>query len=345
MALRPEKNQEIRKILVIRLSSIGDIVLTTPVLRRLRTAYPDAVIDYCIKTPFAPLVNASPYLNTVYTPVSAPEGHYDMVVDLQNSLRSRAILRNVSCGKVYRYHKMNWKKLLLVRTGLNLFRTADSVVERYMASIPWNGTGVDGMGCELWLSEDERSFAASFNAGDEYRLAVCFGANHLTKRYPPLRFASIIELLSRRFRLRIFLLGGAEDVPQAEEILAALSSGAASKVVNLSGKASLTRSAAVLESCDAVLTNDTGLMHVASVFGKQLFVLFGSSVAEFGFLPYNAPYSLFEVRNLSCRPCSHIGRDHCPKGHFRCMMDIPETSVAEKISDYFKMENMKRDRL
>ncbi|MBC8524671.1 MAG: glycosyltransferase family 9 protein [Chlorobium phaeobacteroides] len=345
MALRPEKNQEIGKILVIRLSSIGDIVLTTPVLRRLRAAYPDAVIDYCIKPPFASLLNASPYLNTVYTTASPPDGHYDMVVDLQNNLRSRKILKNISCDAVCRYHKMNWKKLLLVRTGLNLFRAPDSVVERYMASIPWNGKGCDGMGCELWLSEDDRGFAASFNAGDEYRLAVCFGANHLTKRYPPLRFASIIELLGRRHRLQFFLLGGTEDVRHAEEIIAALSSGTASSVVNLAGKTSLTRSAAVLESCDAVLSNDTGLMHVASSFGKQLFVLFGSSVAEFGFLPYNAPYSLFEVRNLSCRPCSHIGRDRCPKGHFRCMMDISETSVSEKISDYFKKENLKRDSL
>ena len=334
MVLRPGKNQEIRKILVIRLSSIGDIVLTTPVLRRLSAAYPDAVIDYCIKPPFAPLVNASPYLHAVYTAESPPDGHYDMVIDLQNNMRSRRILKSISCGTVYRYHKMNWKKLLLVRTGLNLFGAAGSVVERYMASIPWSGATVDGIGCELWLSEDDRNFAASFNTGGEFRLAVCFGANHFTKRYPPAKFASIIELLSGSHRMRFFLLGGAEDVRHAEEILADLSSSAASKVINLAGKSSLTRSAAILESSDAVLTNDTGLMHMASAFGKQLFVLFGSSVAEFGFLPYNAPYSLFEVPDLSCRPCSHIGRDRCPKGHFKCMMDIPEKSVVEQILDY-----------
>ncbi len=345
MVLRPEKKQEIRKILVIRLSSIGDIVLTTPVIRRLSTAYPDAAIDYCIKPSFVSLVNASPYLNAVYTTDSPPDGHYDMVVDLQNNMRSRRLLKNMSCGTVCRYHKMNWKKLLLVRTGLNLFSAVDSVVERYMASIPWNGTNLDGIGCELWVSGDDRNFAASFNTGEEFRLAVCFGANHLTKRYPAVRFASIIESLSRSHRVRFFLLGGTEDIPHAEEIIAALSSGAASKVVNLAGKTSLNRSAAVLESCDAVLTNDTGLMHVASAFGKQLFVLFGSSVAEFGFLPYNAPYSLFEVPDLSCRPCSHIGRDRCPKGHFRCMMDISEASVAGKISDYLTKESMKRNRV
>ena len=330
---------DVRTILVIRFSSIGDIVLTTPVLRRLRAAYPDASIDFCIKSPFVSLLEGSPYLNAVYTSDAPPRGHYDMVVDLQNNLRSRSIVRRVSYERVYRYRKMNWKKLLLVRTGLNLFGTTDSVVDRYMASMPWNGAGADDVGCELWLSEDDRRFAASLSAVDEYRLAVCFGANHLTKRYPPRKFASIIESLTARLELRIFLLGGPEDVKHAEEILATLSPEPVSKVVNLAGKTSLARSAAVLESCDAVLTNDTGLMHMASAFGKQLFVLFGSSVGEFGFLPYRTSYSLFEVCNLSCRPCSHIGRDRCPKGHFRCMMDIPEHSVAEKILEYFNNVN------
>ncbi|MCG8344688.1 MAG: glycosyltransferase family 9 protein [Chlorobiales bacterium] len=335
MALRPEKNQEIRKILVIRLSSIGDIVLTTPVLRRLRAAYPDAVIDYCVKPTFASLLNASPYLNTVYTTASPPQGHYGMVIDLQNNLRSRSLVKAIPCDRVFRYQKQNWKKLLLVRAGLNLFDSKDSVVDRYMASIAGGLVGGDGKGCEVWLSDEDRRFAASAITGNILRLGVCFGANHLTKRYPPRKFASIIETLLREHRLCVYLLGGSDDTLQAEEILETLSPAAAAGVVNLAGKTSLMQSAAVLEICDAVLTNDTGLMHIASAFGKQLFVLFGSSVAEFGFLPYNTPYVLFEVADLACRPCSHIGRDSCPKGHFRCITDIQEKLVAKKITDYF----------
>ena len=327
---------DIRKILVIRFSSIGDIVLTTPVLRRLFAAYPGASIDYCVKPAFVPLVNTSPYLNTVCTPDAPPRGHYDMVIDLQNNLRSRSLVKAISCDRVYRYRKQNWKKLLLVRTGLNLFDSKDSVVDRYMASFEEQKIDSDQRGCELWLSEDDRSFAASFSNGDGLRLAVCFGANHFTKRYPPRKFASVIESVLGELQLRVFLLGATEDTRQADEIFAALSPVASSRVMNLSGKTSLKQSAAVLEACDAVLTNDTGLMHIASAFRKQLFVLFGSSVAEFGFFPYNTPYVLFEVADLACRPCSHIGRDSCPKGHFRCMMDIPEQLVAKKITDYFK---------
>ncbi|MCG8342442.1 MAG: glycosyltransferase family 9 protein [Chlorobiales bacterium] len=335
---------DVRKILVIRFSSIGDIVLTTPLLRCLHAAYPTASIDYCVKPLFVSLVNASPYLNTVYTSAAPPHGHYDMVVDLQNNLRSRSLVKAISYDKVYRYHKQNWKKLLLVQSGLNLFGSTESVVNRYMAAFGDNEIEVDDKGCELWLSGDDRGFAASVCTGDGYRLAVCFGANHLTKRYPPYKFASVIESLVEKLPLRVFLLGGPEDVRQADEILTVLSPAAASRVMNLAGKSSLTRSAAVLESCDAVLTNDTGLMHIASAFGKQLFVLFGSSVAEFGFLPYKTPYSLFEVHDLACRPCSHIGKDHCPKGHFKCMLDIPEESVTEQILDYFNHNARAQDR-
>lgn len=327
---------DVRRILVIRFSSIGDIVLTTPVLRRLRAAYPEAVIDFCIKSPFASLVEGSPYLNTVYTSDAPPRGRYDLVVDLQNNLSSRSLVQSISYHELYRYHKKNWKKLLLVRTGLNLFGTAESVVDRYMAAIEGRQIAGDGKGCELWLSDNDRNFAASVDCGGGRRLAVCFGANHLTKRYPPKKFASIIEAVLSELRLSVLLLGGTEDVGQADEIIAALSVAAVPGVVNLAGKTSLTESAAVLERCDAVLTNDTGLMHMASAFGKQLFVLFGSSVGEFGFLPYRTPYCMFEIVDLACRPCSHIGKDHCPKGHFKCMMDIPEHAVIEKITDYFK---------
>ncbi len=336
MVLRERKMGDVRNILVIRFSSIGDIVLTTPVLRRLHETYPGAAIDYCVKAPFVPLLKGSPHIGTIYTLEKPPRGHYDMVVDLQNNLRSRAFMRTIDGDRVCRYQKQNWKKLLLVRAGLNLFGSTDSVVDRYMGALDGQRVCGDELGCELWPGDNDRSYASSVIADDRMNLAVCSGARHLTKRYPPLKFAAVIESLLNEFRLQVLLLGGGEDRRQVEEIVGALSSEAASRVTNLAGKCSLMESAAVLEACDAVLTNDTGLMHIASAFGKQLFVLFGSSVAEFGFLPYNAPYLLFEVPELACRPCSHIGRDTCPKGHFKCMKDIPEQLVAEKVAGYFK---------
>ena len=321
----------IRSVLVVRLSAIGDIVLTTPVLSELHRALPDARIDYCTKAPFAPLVASNPAVSSVVTPESlTPGASYDLVVDLQNNRRSRALVRKLRAGKVTRYHKRNWKKLLLVQFKINVSDGYQSVVERY-------GEALDGLApnvtapCTLYPSPEDRAFAADALGADGPVLAVCFGANHFTKRYPLERFARIIEIVASETPARVLLLGGKEDELEAAKLMAMLPETARSRVVSLAGKASLMQSAALLAGVDAVLTNDTGLMHIASAFGKKLFVIFGSSVKEFGFMPWGVEYELFETPGLSCRPCSHIGRSKCPKRHFRCMMEIAPEPIAARI--------------
>lgn len=321
----------IRSVLVVRLSAIGDIVLTTPVLTELRRALPEARIDYCTKASFAPLVSSNPAVLSVVTPESiAPGALYDLVVDLQNNRRSRALIRKIRVGKVTRYHKRNWKKLLLVRFRINLSDGYQSVVERY-------GEALEGIvpeissPCTLHPSPDDRAFAARELGTEAPVLAVCFGANHYTKRYPPERFARIIGQVTAATPLRVLLLGGKEDEQQAAKLLALLPESARGRVRSLAGQASLMQSAALLERSALVLTNDTGLMHIASVFGRKLFVIFGSSVREFGFMPWKSDYELFETEGLRCRPCSHIGRSTCPEGHFRCMTDIPPERIAAEI--------------
>ncbi|ANT63929.1 MULTISPECIES: glycosyltransferase family 9 protein [Prosthecochloris] len=322
------------RILVIRLSSIGDIILTTPVLRRLATRFPGARIDYCTKPTFLSLLQHSGLRGRLYSTEQLPEGPYDLVLDLQNNIRSRRITRSLKVSRIIRYHKQNWKKLLLVQLKLNLFRKDESVVDRYQAGLAGYGIGDDGKGCELTPSSDdrERALAVLGEAGTK-TLAVCFGAKHMTKRYPPRDFAAIIEQLHSRLSIRVLLLGGSEDSPFAREIMDGLSPEAASSTMDLSGSCSLMQTAALLERCNAVLTNDTGLMHMASAFHHKLFVIFGSSVREFGFLPYQVESQLFEVEGLRCRPCSHIGRQSCPKGHFRCMRDIPQTAIVAALLD------------
>ncbi|MGC8775414.1 MAG: glycosyltransferase family 9 protein [Chlorobaculum sp.] len=321
----------VRTILVVRLSAIGDIVLTTPVLAELHKALPQARIDYCTKAPFAPLVASNPAVRSIVTPESiAPAASYDLVIDLQNNRRSRALVRTLRAGKVTRYHKRNWKKLLLVQFKINVSDGYQSVVERY-------GEALDGLApnvtasCSLYPSPEDRAFAAEALGADGPVLAVCFGANHFTKRYPLERFSRIIEIVAAQTPARVLLLGGKEDEPEAAKLIAMLPESARSRVLSLAGKASLMQSAALLSRVDAVLTNDTGLMHIASAFGRKLFVIFGSSVKEFGFMPWGAEYELFETQGLSCRPCSHIGRSSCPKGHFRCMTEIAPERIANRI--------------
>jgi len=328
--------QPIKKILVIRLSSIGDIVLTTPLLRSLKVAWPDARIDYCTKAPFVSLLAENPRLSALYTLEAPPTGAYDLVVDLQNNLRSHAIVRSLRSQHVVHYRKANWKKWLLVQCKINLYGPYWSVVDRYRDALKEFALSADSLGCELYPSFSERAFASTFFDGNQKTLALCFGAKHFTKRYPPHSFAALLTLLLSEMPLQVLLLGGKEDAPQALEIMAALPEVLRPMVLNLAGSCSLMQSAAILERSDGVLCNDTGLMHIASAFGKKLFLLFGSSSAFFGFLPCQAPYDLFEVEGLRCRPCSHIGRDRCPKGHFRCMLDLSQSVIARKILDHLK---------
>ena len=326
----------IKKILVIRLSSIGDIILTTPLLRRLHTAYPVARIDYCTKQPFRSLLASNSRLSLIYTTDRFPTEQYDLVIDLQNNHRSRVLVRSLNGGQKFRYRKENWKKWLMVKFKINCYSSSQSIVARYQDAIKELGVPDDLQGCELYLSSLEKTFAVPYFEGGRKTLALCFGAKHFTKRYPQKRYAALISLLLAQMPLRILLLGGKEDAIQASEIMNTLPVVYRPEVVNLAGSCSLMETAALLAQCDAVLSNDTGLMHMASAFSKKLFVLFGSSSSVFGFLPYQTPFELFEVAGLPCRPCSHIGRDHCPKGHFRCMNDLSETLIAQTILDHFK---------
>ncbi|NTU59355.1 MAG: glycosyltransferase family 9 protein [Chlorobiaceae bacterium] len=322
---------DIRYILVVRLSSIGDIVLTTPLLGELRRRFPHARIDYCTKAPFMPLLASNPALSSVCTPESIPSAAYDLVVDLQNNARSRAMVKGLKAGRACRYRKRNWKKLLLVRFKANLYgQEYRSVVERYGAALGGLMGPVDAP-CSLHPSADDHAFAAAAAGGGAPVLAICFGANHFTKRYPAQSFAAVIAAAAARLPLRVILLGGKEDIPEAEKIMAALPDSIRNQVCQMAGSATLMQSAALLAASDLVLCNDTGLMHMASAFGRKLFVIFGSSVREFGFLPWRTPYELFEVKGLDCRPCSHIGRSSCPKGHFRCMREIPAERIAARV--------------
>jgi len=322
---------DIRSILVVRLSSIGDIVLTTPLLDELRRSFPQARIDYCTKAAFESLLALNPALSSVCTPESIPATAYDLVVDLQNNARSRAMVRSLKAGMVRRYRKKNWKKLLLVRLKLNLYGEGYcSVVERYRAALDGLVDSVDAP-CTLHPSPADKLFAAEAIGEGRPVLAVCFGANHFTKRYPAESFAAVISAVLASRPVRIILLGGKEDIPEAEKIMAALPENALRQVRSLAGATTLMQSAALLAASDLVLSNDTGLMHMASAFGRKLFVIFGSSVGAFGFLPWRTSYELFETDGLDCRPCSHIGRNACPKGHFRCMREISAERIAARI--------------
>jgi heptosyltransferase-2 len=334
------------KILIIRFSSLGDIVLASPLLRVLRAAYPDAQIDFLVKPEYAEIVRHHPAVTSVLT-LAGPsraelrdlrarvrmEG-YDVILDLHNSLRSRYV-RFLNARRVRAVNKRVARRWMLVNLKRNLYRHAVPVAERYIETAASLGVVPDGRGAEIVTPADVVSRVGAMMS--KYRLdraATVVGfapsARPATKRWPPERYRDLGIRLAKEHHARVLVFGGPEETDYcgdiAQMINAEMGTGAAE---SLAGGLTLLETAAALDHCAVVVTNDTGLMHMAAARNRPVVAIFGSTVKEFGFFPYGTRSVVLERRELSCRPCSHIGLERCPEGHFRCMKEI---DVAEVVS-------------
>ncbi|MCB2407381.1 glycosyltransferase family 9 protein [Hymenobacter lucidus] len=323
------------KILVLRFSSIGDIVLTTPVVRALKQQVPGAVVHFCTKPAYRSLIEPNPYVDKAHyltgslTELVAElkQEQFDFVVDLHNNLRTSLLKLRLGV-KSASFDKLNWQKWLLVNLKVDRLPRVH-IVQRYLAAAAALGVTDDGRGLDYFIPPaaevDLRTLPAAFQAG---YVAFAIGAQHATKRLPTER---IIELC-QQLRRPILLLGGPEDQATGDEIVAALGKiqGEHSQPHNLTtsptynacGQYSLNQSASLVRQAQFVVSHDTGLMHIAAAFGKEIFSVWGNTVPEFGMYPYRTEFRVLEVQSLPCRPCSKIGYAKCPQGHFRCMRDI-----------------------
>lgn len=325
-----------QKILIIRLSSIGDIVLSTPLIRVLRNKFPNSQIDFIIKKEFSELLKYNPNLTNLIE-FNTENGfkellrlkrqilkeNYDLIIDIHNNLRS-IFLRMFTGAHVVRINKRVFKRFLLVKFKINLYKNAIHVVDRYIETLSNFSIKNDNQGLEIFVPEDTIEIAKNkINFSDKnLYIAIAPSAKHETKRWLPERFAQLGDKLAEKFKAKIILLGGKEDEDRCrfvEEMMV-------SKPINLCGKTTLLESAAVLSMCKLLVTNDSGLMHIGSAMKTRIVAIFGSTVKEFGFSPYGVENIVIE-KNIPCRPCSHIGRNKCPEGHFKCMRDIQVEDV------------------
>lgn len=319
------------KILVLRFSSIGDIVLTTPVVRQLKQQVPGAQVHFATKPAFAKLFEASPYVDKLHLlggslralVAELQAERFDFVVDLHHNLRTQLIRLQLPGVPGRAFDKLNWQKYLLVRFKVN--RLPDvHIVDRYRAAAAPLGIQDDGRGLDYFIPPAQEvdtadTFGPAYQPG-QYA-AVAIGAQHATKRLP---LDKLQELLQRLAPHPVVLLGGPEDAAVAAELLGTHSPIhplTHSPLASGCGQLSLHQSASVLRQAAFVVSHDTGLMHIAAAFGKPVFSVWGNTVPEFGMYPYRTPYEVLEVKNLYCRPCSKIGFKACPQGHFRCMRE------------------------
>lgn len=324
------------KVLVVRFSSIGDIVLCTPVVRCLKEQLPNVVVHFATKASYVSLLTHNPHIHTVHALGDdwhefisrLEEEGFDRIIDLHNNLRSRRLALSLGV-KRNPFDKINVEKWLMV--NLKVDRLPDvHIVNRYLRTVEDLGVKNDDKGLDFYLPEDLDDTAL----GQLPEVYVCFaiGGQHATKKLPP---ASIAELLSKA-QGTVVLLGGPED-----QVLGKTLAERFENVVNMCGELSLLQSALAIQRSSAVITHDTGMMHIAAAFGKNVISLWGNTIPAFGMYPYKAgeDSEMFEVEGLKCRPCSKIGFDRCPKGHFRCMTDQDLDLIAEKASVLSRKEH------
>jgi ADP-heptose:LPS heptosyltransferase len=314
------------KILVIRFSSIGDIVLTSPVVRVLKQQL-EAEVHFLCRQSFREVVAHNPHIDRLHTiqkrvqeilPVLRKE-RFDYIIDLHGNLRSWQVKWALWSVPSRTFDKLNFRKWLFTTCKINLM-PAVHIVDRYLATVAGLGLTADGKGLDYFVGEQDAVDPASLSpllAGNRFT-AVVVGAAHATKRLPEDRLAALCDRLDGL----IVLLGGPSDQAVGERIAAAVGS----RVINACGKLRLNQSADLLRQADRVITHDTGLMHIAAAYAKPIVSIWGNTTPALGMYPYvpegQTENRTLEVSGLACRPCSKIGYDACPKGHFRCMRDI-----------------------
>jgi ADP-heptose:LPS heptosyltransferase len=315
------------KILVLRFSSIGDIVLTTPVVRALAQQVRGAEVHFATKPGYRSLLEPNPYIAKVHCLTGSlgelveqlKAERFDYIVDLHNNLRTRLIKLRLGV-KLSSFDKLNWQKWLLVNFKINRLPNVH-IVQRYLAAAAPLGVQDDGEGLDYFIPEDQE--VALMTLPEPFRngyAAVAIGAQHATKRLPLEKLVELCQCLAPR---PIMLLGGPEDASVAEAIIAGLNETKPlslqvpkSLIENGCGRYTLHQSASLVRQAQFVVSHDTGLMHIAAAFGKQIFSVWGNTVPEFGMYPFRTEHQDLEVKGLSCRPCSKIGFAKCPKGHF-----------------------------
>lgn len=327
------------KFLIIRFSSIGDIVLTSPVVRCLKKQVPGAEIHFLVKPQFRAVVANNPYIDKIHTLqqdwdrmiADLKAEAFDQVIDLHHNLRTLRVKRALKLP-AYSFNKLNIEKFIFVKLKWNIMPKVH-IVDRYLDTVKSFGVVNDGAGLDYFIAPHEevaqKDIPASHQAGF---IALVIGASFYTKKLPVYK----LQELCRKIDHPIMLLGGKEEFAEGEEIRKVDDI----KIYNACGKFSLNESADLVRKSKLVIAHDTGLMHMAAALKKQVIAVWGSTTPSLGMVPYygqnhllarGIPYDDIQVHKLWCRPCTKIGRHRCPQGHFKCMKKIDIDHLVQRV--------------
>lgn len=343
------KGETYKKILVIRFSSLGDVILTTPALKSIRQNFPQSEIHFLTKEEYKEILLSNPNVNKIIT-ISNDAGFdelkrlkihlkdYDLIVDLHNNLRS-FYLRLFSSAKKAVFKKYSLRKFLLVKFKINLMKELPSIAERYLKVLYKLGIRVEyiqplqrGILPEIFTTpETFQSLDSKLSQllSPDSRLILIFpSAKHFTKTYSPEYFAELINKFDAE-KFSFVLVGKGNDKKNINIIKAKTGE----NVYDLCDQLNALELFELMKRCSLVISGDTGPMHIAEAANVPLIMIAGSSVKEFGFYPQNEKAIIIENEQLKCRPCSHVGRSECPLGHFKCIMELKPESILNEVKN------------
>jgi len=312
------------KFLVIRFSSIGDIVLATPAIRCLKNRYPDCELHFLTKKKMKAVTEANPYIDQFHyfdgdfkqMARSLEAENFDYVIDLHKNLRTYR-LRFFLKAKWYSYQKLSMQKFLLTKLHIDLMPATHITTRSLQALLPLDVKD-DGRGLDYFIPEqdkiDRKTLPAFLQNGFG---AVVIGASYFTKKLPPEKLTELVN----RLDCPLILIGGPEDKAAGDQIIGATTN---SKAWNGCGAFSLNGSADLIRQSDWVVSHDTGLQYIACAFNKRVMAIWGGTSPKLAVEPYygtaNPPnFRNYIVPDLPCQPCSNFGLKSCPRGHFKCM--------------------------
>ncbi len=322
-----------KKILIVRFSSIGDIVLCSPIVRCVKKQL-NGEIHFVTKAHFLPLIKDNPYLDKCWTfkkditecIASLKAQKFDLVIDLHKNLRSKRLVANLAV-KTVSFDKLNIQKWIRVHLGIN-YLPKKHLIDRYFESMGALQIKDDGLGMDFFINEKELSKEVKNLSIKNGFISLVLGANYLTKRVP----IHLVEYLLSTFVNETFVLIGGKDVlDEALQLQRKYPN-----LVNMVDQCDLQGSAYLLSKSSMVITGDTGMMHIAAALKKPIISIWGGTHHDLGMYPFygflNPDLNVSMVNeNISCSPCSKIGKHRCPKGHFKCMMDQDKDRLSQSI--------------
>jgi len=311
------------KFLIIRFSSIGDIVLTTPVIRCLKQQVQNAEVHYLTRERFKGIIESNPYVDKLHVLKDdlqqilseLNQEKFDYIIDLHHNLRTLKVKRGLKGVPSVSFNKLNIQKWLLTALKVNVMPDVH-IVDRYLETVKQFGVKNDGRGLDFFIPEKDIVPDYDIPAAQSLGyVGFVIGATHNTKKLPIYKMKELVSKINHP----IILFGGPEDRAIGDEIAEM----DPIKIYNSCGKFNLNESADLVRRAKIIITHDTGLMHIAAAFKKRIISVWGNTVPALGMTPYfgsaNIVHDQFEVKGLWCRPCSKIGYSKCPLGHFKCM--------------------------